>query len=68
MADDAVIGCVGTVVTRIRGAEGPGEVTVEVRGGHETFIAYAEAPIEVHASVLVLRSHGPRAVDVKPWV
>lgn len=67
VADDAVVGCVGTVVTRIRGADGPGEVTVAVRGGHETFIAFADEPIDKHADVLVVRSRGPRAVDVQPW-
>jgi hypothetical protein len=67
MADEDVIGALGTVVTRIRGASGPGEVIVAVRGGHETFIAYADEPIEVHADVLVLSSCGPRAVNVQPW-
>lgn len=67
MADDEVVGCVGTVVTPIRGAGGPGEVTVSVRGGHETFIAFADEPIEAHVDVLVIRSRGPRSVDVQRW-
>jgi membrane protein implicated in regulation of membrane protease activity len=65
--DEAVIGRTGTVVVRVRGAEGPGEVTVSVRGGSETFLAYADAPLDVGAAVLVVESRGPRAVTVEPW-
>ena len=67
MPDDAVVGRTGTVVLRIRGADGPGEVTVAVRGGTETFLAYAPEVIEADTVVLVLSSRGPRAVDVQPW-
>jgi hypothetical protein len=67
VGDDEVIGCVGTVVLRIRGLDGPGEVTVAVRGGHETFIAFADEPIEANSDVLVLRSRGPRTIEVQRW-
>ena len=64
--DREVIGKLGTVVTRIRGGELPGEVRVTVRGCHETFIAYSDAPIDRHATVLIFSSRGARAVDVAP--
>jgi membrane protein implicated in regulation of membrane protease activity len=64
--DREVIGKLGTVVTRIRGGDLPGEVRVTVRGSHETFIAYSDAPIERHETVLVFDSRGNRAVDVAP--
>ncbi|MCU1369819.1 MAG: hypothetical protein JWO77_1013 [Ilumatobacteraceae bacterium] len=64
--DHEVIGKLGTVVTRIRGGDLPGEVRVTVRGTHETFIAYSDAPVERHEKVLVFHSRGNRAVDVAP--
>lgn len=65
--DEAVIGRTGTVVVRVRGDAGPGEVTVSVRGGTETFLAYASSPLDVGAAVLVTGSRGTRAVTVEPW-
>jgi hypothetical protein len=67
MADDAVVGRTGTVVLRIRGEHGPGEVSVQVRGGTETFLAYAPQVIEPDTVILVTGSRGARAVDVQPW-
>jgi hypothetical protein len=64
--DREVVGKLGTVVTRIRGGELPGEVRVTVRGTHETLIAYSAAPVEQHETVLVFHSRGHRAVDVEP--
>lgn len=62
--DQEVIGKLGTVVTRIRGGDLPGEVRVAVRGGTEDFIAYAEQEIPRDVTVLVFQSRGERAVDV----
>ena len=39
--DGEVVGKLGTVVTRIRGGELPGEVRVTVRCAHETFMSPA---------------------------
>ena len=64
--DAEVVGKLGTVVTRIRGGELPGEVRIAVRGVPETFIAYSETPVERHETVLVFHSRGNRAVDVAP--
>lgn len=66
VVDDEVVGRVGHVTTRIRGADKPGEVTVSVRGAAECFIAYSDTPIERAAEVLVTASRGPRSVDVIP--
>jgi hypothetical protein len=67
MSDDAVTGKSGTVTTRIRGGEHPGEVRVTIRGGTESFIAYADHEIQRNEIVLVYRSRGDRAVDVIPF-
>jgi membrane protein implicated in regulation of membrane protease activity len=64
--DDEVVGKLGTVVTRIRGGDRPGEVRVRIRGTVDTFIAYSVTPVERHQTVLVFHSRGQRAVDVEP--
>ena len=64
--DDEVVGKIGTVVSRIRGGDLPGEVRIGVRGTQETFIAYSHTPVERHETVLVFHSRGHRAVDVEP--
>jgi hypothetical protein len=61
---ESVVGKVGRVVVRVPGTERAGEITVPIRGGTETFIAYADEEIRVGASVLVLNSRGGRSVDV----
>src|SRR5690348_10545704 len=48
------VGQTGTVVTRIRGQQGPGEVRVVHRGVPHTFIAYAAEPLPVGLPVLVI--------------
>jgi hypothetical protein len=67
VVDPEVTGKVGQVIVRIRGAEGPGEVLVPVRGGTEAFIAFAATAIELDTDVLVVSSRGERSVDVVPW-
>ena len=62
--DEQVTGKSGTVTTRIRGGNRPGEVSVAVRGGTESFIAYADHEIQRGEIVLVYRSRGDRCVDV----
>jgi hypothetical protein len=64
--DTEVVGKLGTVVTRIRGGNRPGEVVVLVRGTRETFIAYSDDLVDCDATVLVFHSRGNRAVDVTP--
>ena len=65
--DEALIGCIGKIIVATRGAGGPGEVLVRVRGGSEAFIAWSAEPLPKGASVLVIESRGHRAVDVSPW-
>jgi hypothetical protein len=66
LTDEEVIGRRGTVTVRIRGGDLAGEVIVCIRGGTESFIAYADEEIALHTAVLVYRSRGERAVDVTP--
>ncbi|KUN87743.1 hypothetical protein AQJ66_08875 [Streptomyces bungoensis] len=65
--DEAVIGCTGTMLIGTRGAAGPGEVLVRVRGGSETFLAWSEDPLPKGATVLVIESRGCREVGVIEW-
>lgn len=58
--DEAVVGQTGKLVLGTRGAAGPGEVLVQVRGGTETFLAYSDEPLERGATVLVIESRGCR--------
>ncbi|MEW1960586.1 hypothetical protein [Kineococcus sp. NPDC059986] len=54
------------MTVRIRGAGRPGEVTVEVRGATESFIAYSDGEVLLGEAVLVAASRGDRAVEVYP--
>lgn len=65
--DEAVIGCHGVLVIATRGAAGPGEVLVRIRGGSETFLAWSPEPLPVGATVLVIETRGTRQVDVAEW-
>jgi hypothetical protein len=50
-----------------RGADGPGEVVVRVRGGTEVYIAWSDVPLPRGATVLVCATRGERALDVMEW-
>ncbi|WP_043267679.1 hypothetical protein [Streptomyces sp. CT34] len=65
--DDAVIGCTGVLLIGTRGAAGPGEVLVRIRGGSETFLAWSAEPLPAGTTVLVSESRGERQVDVMKW-
>jgi hypothetical protein len=65
--DEHLIGCIGKLVVATRGAAGPGEVVVSVRGGREALIAWSAEPLPRGSTVLVIESRGHRAVDVSPW-
>lgn len=65
--DEEPIGCVGVLVLGTRGAKGPGEVLVSVRGGTETYIAWSQEPLAKDSTVLIIDSRGTRAVDVIEW-
>jgi hypothetical protein len=65
--DESAIGCVGVLVIATRGAAGPGEVLVKIRGGSETYLAWSETPLARGTTVLVVESRGARTVDVAEW-
>jgi hypothetical protein len=65
--DDSPVGRVGTLLVGTRGAGGPGEVLIKIRGGSEAFLAFSDEPLPKGATVLVVESRGARAVDVTPW-
>ena len=65
--DESCIGAVGVLTIATRGAGGPGEVRIKVRGGSEHFLAWSETPLPRGATVLVIESRGTRAVDVVQW-
>ena len=56
--DEACIGSVGVLSVATRGADGPGEVHIKIRGGSETFLAWSEKPLPRGATVLVIESRG----------
>jgi hypothetical protein len=62
--DDSPAGKSGYVTVAIAGATRAGEVTVSIRGGTESFIAFAERPIDRGQQVLVVGDRGGRCVDV----
>jgi hypothetical protein len=65
--DDSVVGCPGRLTVATRGAGGPGEVLVTVRGGTEAYLAWSEQPLVRGTAVLVFNSRGERTVDVMEW-
>lgn len=66
MADD-VLGLTGTVINPIRAKGAPGEILVAFRGGSETYVAYADEPIALGESVLVIAVRPGHQVDVVHW-
>lgn len=65
--EESLIGAIGILTIGTRGANGPGEVLVKVRGGSETYIAWSPDAIAKGATVLVIESRGARSVDVSEW-
>ncbi len=65
--DESAIGRVGILVIATRGAAGPGEVHVRIRGGSEKFLAWSASPLPRGATVLITDYRGPRTVEVMRW-
>jgi hypothetical protein len=65
--DESSIGRIGVLTVGTRGADGPGEVVIKIRGGSEAFLAWSEKPLPKGTTVLVVESRGARAVDVIEW-
>jgi hypothetical protein len=66
-AHDSEVGCTGKLTVATRGADGPDEVLLTVRGGTEAYLAWSEEPLPKGATVLVFNSRGARTVDVMEW-
>ena len=66
--DESLIGSIGVLIIATRGAAGPGEVMVKIRGGSEAFIAWSAEPIPRGSTVLVINNRGTRTVDVSAWI
>ena len=62
-----MVGCTGELVVATRGADGPGEVLVKVRGGTEAYLAWSEQSLPKGTRVIVFDTRGERAVDVMEW-
>ncbi len=67
MADQTVVGRVGSVCRAIRGGERPGEVRVVVDGLPHYYIGYSKGALALGAEILVINNRGGRQVDVEPW-
>jgi hypothetical protein len=65
--DQSAVGRTGTLIIPPRGAGGPGEVLVKVRGGTEAYLAWSEQPLPKGTTVLVFDARGERALDVMEW-
>lgn len=65
--DESAIGSVGVLLIATRGASGPGEVLIGIRGGTEAYLAWSETPLPAGTTVLVIEARGARSVDVARW-
>src|ERR1700749_3544532 len=66
-SDESAIGTLGVLTIATRGADGPGEVRLRIRGGTELYRAWSEKPLREGTTVLIIESRGKRTVDVIPW-
>ena len=66
-ADESPVGRIGTLLVGTRGAGGPGEVQLSIRGSRECFLAYSDQPMNTGTTVLVVESAPHRHVTVVEW-
>jgi membrane protein implicated in regulation of membrane protease activity len=64
--NEQVVGKTGYVTVAVPGDAHAGEVVVRLRGGSESYIAYASQPLEVGVQVVVVVDRGARCVEVTP--
>jgi hypothetical protein len=64
--DEPIVGKLGTVAHAITAGK-PGEIIVHIRGGTETYIAYADVDIPRQSEVLVIGQRSARTVEVTPF-
>lgn len=67
MADQTLVGLLGSVVREVRGGRMPGEVRVVQAGMPVMLMAFSEQGLPVATRVRVVHSRGSRQVDVEPW-
>jgi hypothetical protein len=67
MADQTLVGLLGSVVREVRGGRMPGEVRVVQAGMPIMLMAFSEQELPVSTRVRVVHSRGSRQVDVEPW-
>ena len=63
---ESVVGRPGYVTVAIPGGAKAGEVLLRVRGGTESYIAYADEAVGAGAQVVVLADRGARTLLVAP--
>jgi predicted nucleotidyltransferase len=63
----SLVGCVGSLIVATRGAAGPGEVLLNVRGSKETYLAWSDQPLPRGIDVLVIDIREARTLLVEPW-
>jgi hypothetical protein len=63
----SAVGSTGVLTVGTRGATGPGEVLLKIRGGSETYLAWSDEPLPRGTTVLVVESRGARALTVVAW-
>jgi predicted nucleotidyltransferase len=68
VADESPVGHLGVLTVGTRGASGPGEALVRIRGGSEAFIAWSDDPLPAGRTVLVIDTRGALAVQVVAWL
>jgi membrane protein implicated in regulation of membrane protease activity len=64
--DEPVVGKLATVTHPIAPGR-PGEVVVHIRGGTETYMAYADTDLPAATEVLVIGQRSARTVEVTPF-
>jgi hypothetical protein len=62
--DQSAVGAIGVVIVATRGAAGPGEVMLHIRGGTEAYLAWSEEPLSSGTEIAVFNVRGERSVDV----
>ncbi|MEE2055952.1 hypothetical protein [Rhodococcus artemisiae] len=68
MTDQNPIGKIGRLTLATRGADGPGQVELTIRGGRETYTAWSAQPLPTMSTVLVVADRGGRVLDVESWL
>jgi membrane protein implicated in regulation of membrane protease activity len=64
--DEPVVGKLA-IVTHPIAAGRAGEVVVHIRGGTETYMAYADTDLPVATEVVVIAQRSARTVEVTPF-